>query len=112
LYCSGVLSLVFAVVFLASVAGMQSYYQQTQSFGGPSSAGWRSLLPRLLLGDVPPFVVLAVPYALWWAKGVARNPYLRRRGFGVYLAHAVGYCSAWVILARFLFDPGELRGLL
>lgn len=74
--------------------------------------GGRWTPPGYLLRDVPPFSVPAALYGIWWAKGVARNPYLGKRGFGVYLAHAVGYCSAWLILAKFLFDPGELRALL
>jgi hypothetical protein len=56
--------------------------------------------------------VWALLYGCWWAMGNAANPYLRRRGWAVFLAHALTYIAVWLILAKVLFDPGALQALL
>jgi hypothetical protein len=62
--------------------------------------------------NLPWLAIWAVLYGVWWAKGVAGNPYLRRRGGTVFLAHALTYIVAWLVLTKLLFAPGALRGLL
>jgi hypothetical protein len=61
---------------------------------------------------VPPTILLAVPYGLWWAIGVSVNPYLRARGPRVFASHAALYLGAWAVLTNLLFPTGALRSLL
>lgn len=83
--------------------------------------GWR-LWPdynnvSMLLNDVlshdyvPPLILFATSYGVWWAAGVAGNPYLRRRGLGVFLLNAVSFVVAYYLLAEVVF-PGPLVELL
>jgi hypothetical protein len=51
-------------------------------------------------------------YGIWWACGVAANPYLRRRGLDVFVVNAAAYCVAWRVLTGVLFNPGGLEWLL
>jgi hypothetical protein len=67
------------------------------------------------VGNSLPFhwlTVWALLYGCWWAMGSAANPYLRRRGWAVFLGHALTYIAVWLVLAKVLFDPGELQALL
>jgi len=56
--------------------------------------------------------LLTLIYALWWALGVAVNPYLSRRGWRVFLAHFAGYLAVWTLLRFVLFHAGALEALL
>jgi len=71
---------------------------------------WSRFLLRPI--GLPWLAIWPVLYGVWWAKGVAGNPYLRRRGGKVFLNHALTYIVAWLVLAKILFAPGALRGLL
>ncbi|MEW6253615.1 MAG: hypothetical protein AB1716_23465, partial [Planctomycetota bacterium] len=55
---------------------------------------------------------LAALYGLWWARGVAAEPYLARRGPVVFLLHAALYAVAWIVLWQVLLSPAGLEGLL
>ena len=60
----------------------------------------------------PPLLLLAVPYGLWWASGVAVNPYLGTRGWKVFLVHSAAFLGAWLLLTRVVFAAGPLESLL
>jgi len=82
----------------------EPYLQYTRGLGpaGILLAPWGSPSPW----------VLAVVYSLWWALGVATNPYLPRRGWRVFLAHLAAYPVAWTLLRFVLFRAGALETLL
>ena len=60
----------------------------------------------------PPLALLAGLYALWWARGVCVNPYLRKRGFKVLLVNWFMFMAAWLMLTWVLLNPGPLEDLL
>jgi hypothetical protein len=82
--------------------------QQLPPMGWPEYADNMLAISRVH----PPGLMLAVPYGVWWAAGVAANPYLRRRGVGVFVGYTALFYVAWFIVARFAFPPGGLWGLL
>jgi hypothetical protein len=96
-------------ILFASLA----YSLRTMSLVGamrPGPRWWTHLLEQ---APRPVWLVLwAALYGCWWAMGVAGNPFLRRRGWAVFLAHALGYITVWLIVAKVLFDPGDLQELL
>jgi hypothetical protein len=72
-------------------------------------------LPRLLwtLNSNPLHAMVpALLYGLWWARGIAAHPYLRRRGFETFMAHAVLFAVVWFVLFDQLLNPGGLEWLL
>lgn len=76
-------------------------------YGTGTGASW---LQRLGLPAVPTLGA-ALLYGLWWARGCAVHPYLKRRGTQVWLLHVALYAGAWLV-ARILFVPGKLEYLL
>jgi len=56
--------------------------------------------------------LLGVAYGLWWATGIAANPYNRERGIFQVLRLAVAYTVAWVIVTKVLFPLGVMNALL
>ena len=59
-----------------------------------------------------PTMLLAGVYGLWWAAGMASNPYNRIRGIRAFLGFGLLYASAWATVTRLLFPVGALRELL
>lgn len=57
----------------------------------------------------PSLTLLAGLYALWWARGVCVNPYLRKRGFKVLLVNWFIFMAAWLMLTWVLLNPGPLE---
>ena len=80
--------------------------------GIPGTAQWRQGVADFLFPEAPAPLAGAVLYAIWWARGVSVNPYLRRRGFGVFVVNTAAYIAAWIALAWLSFDPKALRGLV
>jgi len=68
--------------------------------------------PMIFHPKTPPALVVVLLYALWWARGVAANPYLRRRGVWVFLGNAALYLAAWLLLTVVLFPVREFQCLL
>jgi hypothetical protein len=60
----------------------------------------------------PPAIIGTLLYGLWWARGIAAHPYLRRRGFGVFAVHTVLFAVVWFVLFKRLLNPGGLEWLL
>jgi len=63
----------------------------------------------------PPSVdadLLAGVYGLWWAAGLAKNPYDRARGVRGFLMYGGLYAACWLLLTRVLFPVGPLETLL
>ncbi len=61
---------------------------------------------------VPPARLLAGAYGVWWAAGMAANPYNRARTLGVFVRFALLYAGSWAIIAWVLFPAGALDSLL
>jgi hypothetical protein len=78
---------------------------------GPWFIWWQMLLTNPLPAGQAP-IAMAGLYGIWWACGVAANPYLRRRGLDVFVVNAAAYCVAWRVLTGVLFNPGGLEWLL
>ncbi len=68
--------------------------------------------PMIFHPKTPPALVVVLLYALWWARGVAANPYLRRRGVWVFFGHAALYLAVWRLLIVAFFPMWELQCLL
>jgi hypothetical protein len=55
--------------------------------------------------------VLIVPYGVWWAFGVAANPYNRARHCTAAMGYALVFFAAWLLTTHVLFAPGLLEAL-
>lgn len=65
-------------------------------------------------GPMPraPVDLLAGVFALWWAAGMAGNPYDRSRCLRAFVAYAVLYGVTWLVVTRLLFQHGPLDVML
>jgi hypothetical protein len=54
----------------------------------------------------------ACVFGVWWAAGMAANPYGRWRGRRAWLGYALVYGAVWFAVARILFPMGSLGDLL
>lgn len=59
-----------------------------------------------------PAMLLDGLYGVWWAAGMAANPYNRVRGMRAFLHFTALYVVGWVIVTRVLFPVGALEALL
>lgn len=111
LYSSALISL--PVVALSAVSSALEGIWALDLSGISWAVNWGQAVPDVLNNIEPPPPLLgAVLYAIWWARGVSVNSYLRRRGFAVFAANAVAYVASWIALAWLLFDPKALARLL
>jgi len=82
-----------------------------------------SVSVEVILDNPPPDIpvwLLALAYGLWWALGLAANPYSRTRAqpmWGLYVVSigtliVLAFIAAWFVLAWLLFPAGPLGDLL
>ncbi len=86
-----------------------------RSYMWHNSGAWTIWWQMLLVNPLPggrAVTVMAGIYGVWWAFGVAANPYLRRRGLDVFVVNSAVYCVVWLVLTGVLFNPGGLQWLL
>jgi hypothetical protein len=60
----------------------------------------------------PPAVLISGVYGLWWAAGMAANPYNHVRGLRAFFGFALLYAGVWAIIVRLLFPVGPLDVVL
>lgn len=65
------------------------------------------LWPRTPLG-----IHLGGAYGIWWAAGIAANPYNRVRGIRAFVQYGVLYAAAWAVITQVLLPLGPLNALL
>ncbi|MBP7748175.1 MAG: hypothetical protein KA383_18840 [Phycisphaerae bacterium] len=68
-----------------------------------SGPTWVFACQALTSAPAVPLAVLAITYALWWAAGVAVNPYLLQRGRAAFMLNAVVFLVACYLLGRVAF---------
>ena len=59
-----------------------------------------------------PVLLLAGVYGVWWAAGMASNPYNRIRGVRAFLGFGLLFAGVWVSLTWLLFPVGALGEIL
>lgn len=59
-----------------------------------------------------PVTLMAVVYGVWWAIGMASNPYNRVRGIRAFFGFAVLFGGSWATVAWVLFPARALDALL
>lgn len=102
-------SLYLAPLFMVMVAGWYGYYVVNPvqpRATAPVTFTYELSTP------LPPAVLLAGAYGVWWAAGMAANPYNRARTLGAFLGFALLYAGSWAIMAWVLFPAGALDSLL
>ncbi len=96
-------------LFIVMLAAWYGYYvlnpPQAQATL-PASFTWTLPTPG------PPAKLLAGAYGVWWAAGMAANPYNRARTLRTFLGFALLYAGSWAIMAWVLFPAGALEALL
>jgi hypothetical protein len=101
-------SLYLAALFPLVLAGWYGFY-----FIFPPQA--QATMPLAFTLSLPPpdipLWVLIVPYGLWWAIGIAANPYNLVRNWTVAVGYASVFFGAWLLMTRVLFAPGPLEAL-
>ncbi len=110
LYSFGGVSLGLGIMIVVGLLTWSIWLMSQLGIIRPGLGSWAGFLAGR--PEPPWLVVWAALYGFWWAVGAAGNPYLRRRGATVFLAHALTYIAAWLLLAKLLFNPGGLRELL
>lgn len=98
------ISIVLAGLFVAIYTAQFLNWLWFPRFVGGFKTAWSPAHPSVTL--------LAIPYGIWWAIGVSVNPYLRARGFRVFLANAVLFVVAWLLLTDVLFPADAFGSLL
>jgi len=101
-------SLYATALFPLALVAWYSYY-----FVFPPVDPWE----MYLVGPMPtpppevPLWFPVVPYAAWWALGIAANPHNRVRNWTAALFYLSVFFAAWLLVAYALFAPGALEEL-
>ncbi len=102
-------SLYLTALFLPIIAVWYGYYNCNPPLvyvTGPVEFSSPGAAPDLPIG------LLGAGYGLWWATGIAANPYNRERGIRPFLKLCVLYGAAWTLVTQILFPLGMMHVLL
>lgn len=100
-------TMVVVPAFAASYVVQLAWFWHLAMRQGAFPSLWQT--PPLACQPLP---LLVLAYGVWWALGVAVNPYMRTRGNRVFLRCTTVFLLAWLVLTRLLFNMGLLRELL
>lgn len=96
-------------LYLVVLVGWYGYY----GFLPPEAQSpWPFKFTYKLAPPELPAILLAGVYGMWWAAGMALNPYNRIRGIRAFLGFVLLYAGMWVTITRLLFPVGVLEKLL
>jgi hypothetical protein len=76
------------------------------------TGGFPLLLRHVLPGPTPAIQIVVGTYGIWWAVGMAVNPFDRKRGFVEFVKFAVMFLGVWIVIASILFPSGAMSSLL
>ncbi len=102
-------SLYLSSLYIAMLAGWYGYY-------GVNPPQAQAMIPVTFTYTLPtpnpPIMLLAAAFGIWWAAGMAANPYNRVRTLRAFFGFALLYAGSWAIMAWVLFPAGPLDALL
>ena len=94
------------IIVLAAWYGYYAINRPVIQMGPPLGFSFKGLPPST---PIWPFVAV---FCVWWAGGMACNPYNGIRGLRAFVGYILLYGSAWLVLSQVLFPAGSLRALL
>lgn len=97
---------VLPIIVLAAWYGYYAINRPVIQMGPPLGFSFKGLPPST---PIWPFVAV---FCVWWAGGMACNPYNGIRGLRAFVGYILLYGSAWLVLSQVLFPAGSLRALL